>query len=168
MDQFTGYSQLHRKPRYTQPGGGGGMRPPTRISLESMYGQRATPQFQVPQITVPPYTKTLPRQPRPADVEKYVTERGYAQDRETGVWFPATPTEGQTYQSGDKQWIYQEGEWEEYTGRRDIDILNEEIRSLKGNLKDYRRSLENVEALLDNPWLKADDRTSLKTEEMQF
>jgi len=112
------YSQVYRKPRYTQIGNTS-LQMPRTISLDQMY---AAPKIETapPQLRTPQYTVPMPQEGIPATGQRVpdiaIEEAGYAQyqDRNTGqsVWMPSQTAqggalpEGIQYDNASGKWVW--------------------------------------------------------------
>ena len=112
-----GYSQLHRKPQYTQIGQTK-MTQPTRIGLDNMYGQapQALPELgQAPTFTMQPGAGTITQGQYGTGYEEYLeTSPDWEKIRveEADRWMPTNPVEGQIYDDpSEKRWVFAGGEW---------------------------------------------------------
>lgn len=115
-----GYTQLFRKPQYTQIGQTK-MTQPTRIGIDNMYGQSPFTQG-LPELAPAPTYPGLPgggtigEGQYGADYEEYLEasdewNKIWVAGRER--WMPANPTEGQIFDDeADQRWIFQGSEWQ--------------------------------------------------------
>lgn len=131
---YGGYSQVHRKPRYTMIGQTR-MTEPTRLSLGGMYGQTpasyTTPlptMGEPPTYTIPPGEETIDEITYGADYESYLEtspdwEKVWIGNEQK--WMPTNPQEGQIYDDTiGNRYVFRNNQWiaatETYYGRHNI------------------------------------------------
>ena len=148
------YSQVYRKPRYTQIGNTS-LQMPRTISLDQMYAapKKATPmpQIQTPQYTIPPSPQAVPAIGRQI-TDTTIEQSGFAkyQDRNTGqdVWMPVQTAEGEKLPEGIQydntagKWVWSQklGTWlatKLEDGKYIIDPENQPYLRDVGELGDY-------------------------------
>jgi hypothetical protein len=110
LDSFSGYNKLYKPPKSVTIGSNT-ISSPTQISLDNMYGSSQASSFEIPQVTVSPYTQQVPQQPSVLDVnDEYLQGQGWV--KKDGQWLPGTAEEGQTYEGANgKRYVFSNGEW---------------------------------------------------------